>query len=162
LHKGDYFKYILDADAIMFAIDSDKILAQESVIFEMTVNAFVACIQIIADYKGAVGAFRLNTPVALLVMKSDSFGEHRRAEIENKLQRLNSICNTRCKYFEIFFVSSTGPLQADGRPKHERKPAGVLEPLEWVTARALRSSLLQMILGRPRITRDKIDAKRDN
>lgn len=144
LHKGNYFKYVMDVDAIMLAIDGQSLLLEHAETSEETINAFIACIQIISDARGAVGNRRLRVPVALLVMKADLFGDNQVTEIERRLERLNAVCHTRCRYFNVFFVSSTGPL-VDGKPRSVRAPSQVVEPLEWLLGRATALSFVDAI-----------------
>jgi hypothetical protein len=136
LHKSDYFKYVIDADAIMLALDGESLKLSRRDGVDELVNAFVAAIQIIADYQGAAGDKRLKTPVAALVMKADVLDEQSRFLIEDRLQRLISVCKTRCRNFRLFFVSSTGPLDEDGSPPTTPQPEAVVEPLEWALTRA--------------------------
>jgi hypothetical protein len=135
LHKSDYFKYVVDADAIMLAIDGGSLTSDRRDGADQIVNAFVAAVQIIADYKGATGERRLRTPIALLVMKSDLFDEQRRGQIADRLRRLTAVCEGRCRQFKMFFVSSTGPLE-DGNPPVAPHPESVVEPLEWAVERS--------------------------
>jgi GTPase SAR1 family protein len=135
LHKSDYFKYVVDADAIMLAVDSSRVSVDLRDGTDEIVNAFVAAIQIIADYKGAVAERRLRIPIALLLMKSDLIDEKSRSLVTERLQRLISVCESRCRSFHVFFVSSTGPLE-DGKPPAVLRPESVVEPLEWSIRRA--------------------------
>jgi GTPase SAR1 family protein len=160
LHKSEYFKYVIDSDAIMLAIDASQITEDRRDGTNEIVNAFVAAIQIIADYKGAVGARRLRIPIALLVMKSDLLDEGSRPFVTERLQRLVSVCESRCRSFQIFFVSSTGPLE-EGKPPSILRPEAVVEPLEWVIQRAFTFNLSEALdaILRPRRTgeRDRWD-----
>lgn len=140
LHRSDYFKYVMDSDAIMLALDGEMLGPEQIDSVDETVNAFIAAIQIVADNRGAVGNRRLRVPVALLVMKADLFDDEYRNLITAKLNRLISVCKERCLFFEFFFVSSTGPVRGN-EPPVNRQPMSVIEPLEWAIIRLTRSSV---------------------
>jgi hypothetical protein len=162
LHKSDYFKYVIDADAIMLALDGPSLRehGRNPDAGDDVVNAFVAAVQIIADYKGAVGARRLATPIALLVMKSDLLGDADREVVMDRVHRLIAVCDTRCRSFKSFFVSSTGPL-IEAKPSAVLLPEGVVESIEWAVKRAMSVtplSVLQALLrGRREPERQRWD-----
>jgi len=132
LHKTDYFKYAVQSDAVMLALDTQVILSADPSEREQMQNAFVAAVQVLAEEKGATEDRKLRAPVALLFMKYDVARDRRRAELLERVPRLIEVCETRCRNFEVFYVSSTGPLDKEGAPPRHLESEGVADPLVWI------------------------------
>lgn len=160
LHRGEYFKYVVDANAIFLALDGERLMFDhDDGRVEEIINSFVASIQVVADSRGAVGSVKLDIPVALLVMKADLMEKEDIALARDHLSRLEAICRARCNNFEVFFVSSTGSL-VDGRPSARRLPSQVIEPLEWALNRSMNVSPL-LVVRKFFLSADKSDDRWD-
>ena len=133
LHKTDYFKYVIQSDAVILAIDTQVLSERARDEIDEIQNAFVAAFQILAEHKGAVDGKKLKTPVALLFMKADLIREKDlEKEMMGEVSRLINVCRGRCRYFRHFFVSSVGDLGLDGQPPKHLRPIGVVEPIVWL------------------------------
>ena len=137
LHKTDYFNFVIDSDAILFALDIDKYFDRKEKFFA-DLDGIIASIQVLAEKKGAIYE-KLDEPVAILFLKSDLISrkiEDTKSDIIEESDRLISICRNRFKNVELFFVSSVGKLNFDFTPRHLLEPSNVVQPLLWILSKA--------------------------
>ena len=134
LHKTQYFKQVIQSDALLICVDTEFLLGREDWAIEDAQNRLIAAFQIFAQEKGVPPEKRMKTPVALLFLKADLINGQELLEhpIEEKMWRLENICRSRCREFKVFFTSSVGKLGEDGSPPRRRQPFGVTEPIVWV------------------------------
>jgi hypothetical protein len=135
LHKTEYFKYVIQSDAVILALDTQMILSTDQGARGQMENAFVAAVQVLAEEKGATEDRRLLAPVALVFMKHDMAREKDQCDLEKYIPRLIQVCRSRCRNFRVFYVSSTGPLERPGTPPKHLDGEGVVEPLIWILGR---------------------------
>jgi len=142
LHTSEYFKYVVQSDAVIITLDTDKLMHSDGATRESIQNTYIAAFQVLAEQKGATESRRLRCPVALVFLKVDvldkefltgsqTFSE----ELDRYAQRLIDVCSHRCRAFKVFYVSSVGSLKQDGFPDVEIHPFGVIRPLVWILGR---------------------------
>jgi hypothetical protein len=146
LHKTDYFKYVVQSDAVILALDAQTLMTGSFARNQEIQNAFVAAVQVLAEEKGAIENRKLRVPVALLFMKSDILGIGDRGTLLGSVQRLIQVCEARCREFQIFFVSATGPLPDSGGPPQQLKSVDVVDPIVWILRRYRRSNSPAVLL----------------
>jgi hypothetical protein len=138
LHKADFFKYVIQSDALIIAIDTGTVLRAPQPVVQEVQNSLVAAFQLMVEEKGLSPAGRLKNPVALVFMKGDLAEAQltrTREQLASRMQRLIDVCSRRCQNFEIFVVSAVGSVQQDGAPPNVLKPIGVTEPLGWILSK---------------------------
>ncbi len=137
LHKTDYFKFVIQSDAVILALDAGSVWKSDRATREKIQNAYVAAFQVLAEEKGATERQQLRAPVALVFLKVDLCPPDKPVdELNHLVDRLISVCEARCQHFKVFYVSAVGGVQEDGRPPEEISPKGVVEPLIWILARS--------------------------
>ncbi len=132
LHKTSYFRYVIQSDAIVFAVDLQVLLAGNRQKTEEMQNAFVTALNILIEAKSSSRETVLEVPLALVFMKcdllTDEFGEQKAIET---MSRLFDVCRRRCTRFRHFFASSTGVLE-ESVPKSVLSPLRVVDPIVWL------------------------------
>ncbi|MBN1762544.1 MAG: hypothetical protein JW878_05645 [Methanomicrobia archaeon] len=135
LQKTDYFNYVIQSDAILIAIDVQRLIDGTDVEIREMENNLIAAIHILLEKKGVSAGSKLRAPVALTFMKYDLINDLASADqtkIMEKVIRLEKVCENRCQTFNIFNVSSVGHLNELGNPPTDLKPIGVVKPLLWI------------------------------
>lgn len=133
LHKSDYFKYVIQSEAVLFAMDCQVLIKGDKAQREEMQNAFVAALQILAESKGVTENRRLQTPIALLFLKADLLRNSVKEEdLPSMIPRLISVCERRCANFRYFFVSSVGELGPQEYPPETLRPRNVVAPIVWI------------------------------
>lgn len=128
LHRGKYFKYVVDSDAVFFCIDAPSLLGCPDDHAESILNALITCLHVLTEHAATSGG-RLRAPVAVLLMKADKLDKGQSSLLEERVNRFEAVCRQRCLHHETFLVSSTGPFAGEV-PKAQRHPVGVLEPID--------------------------------
>jgi len=138
LHKTDYFKYVIQSDAVILTLDSAALLKADRTTREAIQNAYVAAFQVLAEEKGATEARRLRSPVAILFLKMDLVPLKMSPEqLCDYVSKLIDVCSLRCQHFKVFYASSVGKVKEDGSPPANIHPQGVIDPLIWILKRAV-------------------------
>ena len=138
LHKTDYFKYVVQSDAVILTLDSAALLDADGATRETIQNAYIAAFQVLAEEKGATAARRLRSPVALLFLKMDLVPRKMSPEqMSDYVSKLVDVCTLRCQHFKVFYASSVGRVNEDGTPPKDIHPQGVIDPLIWILRRAV-------------------------
>jgi hypothetical protein len=132
LHKTDYFKYILQSDAVLLSVDSAVVQQGNTAEIRAMENSFMAAIQLLIEGKGVEPGRRLHAPVALVFMKADLVPSDTWGQLPNKFSGLISFCRGWCEKFETFVVSSVGRVDEGGLPLPKIEPKGVMEPMLWI------------------------------
>jgi hypothetical protein len=144
LHKTEYFKYVVDSDAVFMAVDIELVLSDDSERIREVEAALIAAMQVLLDRKGVVPGNKLRTPVALVLLKCDLMPNLLDSPMDDEppaaLFRLTTFCKTSCQNFKLFYVSSVGTVMPDGTPPRNLHPFGVTRPVIW-TLRHLPRSL---------------------
>ncbi|MCI5148895.1 MAG: hypothetical protein D3916_05825 [Candidatus Electrothrix sp. MAN1_4] len=96
-----------------------------------TQSSLVAAMQVLLDEKGIAFGSSLDIPVALIILKSDLLSEDYNPLESGDFNRLISLCNNRCTYFDVFKVSSVGKVDEEGNIVASIKPFGVIDPMIW-------------------------------
>ena len=136
LHKTEYFKYVIQSEAVLFAIDAHKLWTGPQTLVEETQNAFVAALQILAEAKGVTENRKLRAPVCLLFLKADLLLPDVDVDrLLSRVPRLAAICQQRCLNFKSFLVSSVGHLGRDRTPPEHLEPRNVIDPIVWLLKR---------------------------
>lgn len=135
LHKSSYFKYVIQSDVILLAIDSNVVLNENNSRTSVIENGMLAAMQLLVSEKGVDISRKMKTPVALLLTKSDLIPEKLKPGVERKLSRLITYCLSHCQDFKIFWVSSVGELVVDNQLIGTITPNGVVEPILWAIKR---------------------------
>ncbi|MFV1977220.1 MAG: hypothetical protein ACC651_15875, partial [Candidatus Scalindua sp.] len=131
LHKTDYFKYVITSDIILLAIDGALIADKDNSGLNDTQSALIAAMQVLLDEKGINLDSQLEVPVAILILKSDLLPEGYDPLEYGHFNRLFSLCEKRCRYFNSFKVSSIGSVDEKGNPTKHLLPKNVAEPMVW-------------------------------
>jgi hypothetical protein len=137
LHKTDYFKYVIQSDAVVLALDAQELAKADRASREAIQNAYVAAFQVLAEEKGATEARLLRSPVALLFLKVDVLKGKPHTELEPLVEKLIAVCSTRCRRFRVFYASAVGAPGDGCGPPEEIHPEGVLDPLMWILKQAV-------------------------
>jgi hypothetical protein len=134
LHKTDYFKYVVQSDAVILALDAPKLILSDAPTRSTIQNAYVAAFQVLAEEKGATESRLLRSPVALIFLKMDALEDHslNKYYLEECMNKLIKLCESRCRHFRVFYVSSIGQLGQDGSPPEKIYPKNVIDPLIWI------------------------------
>ena len=131
LQGTDFLQDVIRSDAVMLAIDIERILdysTEENKNYQMemvnTVNAML-------EKKGIEPGQKMQSPLALLFLKSDLLDEKQKYMITGYFNKLIPYCDKRCKSFKYFMVSSVGKVE-NGKPPREINPDNIFEPLLWI------------------------------
>ncbi len=131
LHKSSYFKFVVQSEVILLAIDSKIMMSEDSNKLSIVENGMLAAMQLLVSEKGVDISRKMKTPVALLLMKSDLISDNKRPEIEQRLSRLVIYCHNHCSNFKIFWVSSVGEVGIENSLLGKITPEGVVDPILW-------------------------------
>jgi hypothetical protein len=137
LHRTDYFKYVVQSDAVILTLDAARLLTADKATREAIQNAYVAAFQVLAEEKGATELRRMRAPVVLLFLKIDVLKGRAPDELNHYVPKLIDVCSSRCRYFNIFYASAVGGVNDDGSPPQEIRPEGVIDPLIWILRQAV-------------------------
>ncbi len=145
LHKSDYFKDIVQSDAVFLAIGCDVLLEASEARLAREENALVAALNYLKEMKGVPVGRPMRTPLAIILTKADLLGDieinqYSVEEIaeylfEEKMPRLTDHANKICSSYSLFVVSAVGHLGSKGSPPPSLRGIGVEAPLQWVLAR---------------------------
>lgn len=130
-HQSPYFDYVLHSDIVFLMMDVTSFTLKES--REKQITEMIAAIQVLCQHKNPKNpSKKIETPVCLLFLKSDLIDERgiTKGELLEKTDRLIQVCKFRFSNFEHFFVTSTGRLDENQKPKN-LKPENVTEPVLW-------------------------------
>jgi len=141
IHDIDYFNYILESSALVFAVDLDKYL-QNNQWAKYTTYSFIEVINRLASKQDFVNEL-LKTPICILFLKCDLLHKYNKQEINvlNGFNDLISFCKKRCKYVNHYFVSCFEILQnAKAKSDKQNLPISnvkinlknVTEPFFWL------------------------------
>jgi hypothetical protein len=154
LHKTEYFKYVVQSDAIFLVIDTEVLLSKSRLEVETMQNAMIAALQLLLESKGVGLERKLQAPLALLFMKVDLLPRYLLEDsltptliyvsdlttrdfkvLPATVSRLIDLCERKCANFNVFFVSAVGRLGPNDSPPSELKPFQVTDPLAWALQR---------------------------
>jgi hypothetical protein len=71
LHKGDFFKQVLQSHGVLLSVDSEFLLKASAGGVAAMEQALIAAIHVLAEEKGASERVLLKTPIALVFLKVD-------------------------------------------------------------------------------------------
>lgn len=133
LHKGDYFKYALASDALLFCIDGEHLKNHNKVEIEKSQTMLLAAFQMLLSEKTGHAGNKLNTPVCLLVLKSDLFESEKeiREYLDEYYFRLTNLMKSKSRDYAEFFVSAVGET-VENLPPNRLKPKNVCDPMLWI------------------------------
>ena len=145
VHRSEFFEYVVKSDALLMMIDCERVLRlgiwQSEDPIPHLENQLVAMLHTFIEKRTDDPTDPFGVPVGLILSKSDLLSERDEKHALSQLSRLVSVCERRCRYFKVFFVSSIGePPEWDNRkdtlvPPAVLHPAGVTEPLLWILGR---------------------------
>jgi len=145
LHKSDYFKDVVQSDAVFLTIGCDELRDSSRQSLKIIENELMAALNYLKESKGVLVGRRMRTPLAIILTKADVLGDIERkyeavaAEAMNLFaQRMPGLLAHAQKIassFSCFVVSAVGHLGPDGKPPEILKGVGVEKPLLWVLKR---------------------------
>lgn len=137
LHRTDYFKYVAQSDVVFMVVDAGRIITSETPDIDHAQNNLIAALQVLIEERGVPVGRPFSVPVALLVLKSDLLATSNKTDddVIIMLTRLIRICESRCRFFRVFFVSSVGELDEGGKPPRSIKPVNVVPPMLWALSK---------------------------
>lgn len=71
LHKTSYFRYVTESEGVFLALDADFLLRASKSQIEIVQNAYVSALQVMIEKKGVPENRKMQTPVAVILLKSD-------------------------------------------------------------------------------------------
>jgi len=137
-HASIYFRYVLDSDAIILAIDASAMTSTREPLvhsIDWQVQRQIAALHVYIQESKLKSEGKILIPVCLVIMKSDLVIENERVSIEETyLSELINFCKSKCCKFKLFWVSSTGRIDNDGVPPRPLKPQNVAKPIMWIVS----------------------------
>ncbi|MGD8458398.1 MAG: hypothetical protein PVF83_18640, partial [Anaerolineales bacterium] len=88
LHRGDYFKQVIQSDGVIIAADSEYLVNSSTGEVTTIENKMVTAINVLVESKGGTAEKRIKTPIALVFLKTDVVREGLEA-ISNLDENLN-------------------------------------------------------------------------
>ena len=130
LHRTEYFRYVIESDAIFLCLDCETLLSPDPSVAESHQSALLTAMQVLMDIKDIVPPRRIEVPIALLFLKGDLAPKVSERELEERAHHLTAFLQSHCRVVRSFKVSSVGQL-LDEHPARELRPDNVVEPLIW-------------------------------
>lgn len=139
LHQTDFFEYVVSADGLLIMIDCERLLLGRTEEISILENRVIAALHTLIEKRSDDPTTKLRIPVGLVFSKADILSEepnsydHQISSISGALERLISVCESRCAFFRVFVVSSLGSTPEDPEiPPKRLRPKNVLTPLLWL------------------------------
>lgn len=137
LHKSQYFDFVVQSDVVFLTIDSCKLLSFEAHNAIDMQNSYITALQVLIEKKGVTFPRKLNTPIAIIFMKSDIYKDTQFKPRE-QFKDLIDFCETHCNNYDVFEVSSIGLNNyLDNGPK-SIEPINITTPIEWALGKIIK------------------------
>ena len=145
LHRSDYFKDVVQSDAVFLVVGCDSLVDADAEQLAHEENALIAALNYLKEMKGVRVGRRMRAPLVVVVTKSDVIGNAEqeweavsaaaKQALTEKMQRLVGQAQKSCIAYSCHAVSAAGHVGSDGSPPTKLAGLGVAAPVRWALGR---------------------------